>query len=328
MRNRIQGASISVCFRPRAGKRYKHNRVTSILKASGYQVTERSDGPLDIESGSVLWILGNANWFPKVFRQLESTPQSRRPLVVLWHFEPLPPPKESKLSWPRLNLREIGKILLRDARATDVYTNYFRLRRLVQKGLPDLLVVSTLSRHEFLAEKGIAATWVPLGYSKSIGQDMELQRDINVLFLGALNIPRRKRNITHLRRRGVNILTMGSWSDPTCWGDNRTRLLNRTKIFLNILRFPGELSGLRLILGMANKALVISEPMYNPAPFVPGKHYINATIKEMPEIIRYYLTHEYERKRIVNEAYLFVTQELTMERSVSRILELIRERFN
>jgi hypothetical protein len=213
-------------------------------------------------------------------------------------------------------------------RITDVYTNYFRLRRLAQKGLPHLLVASTPGRCAFLVERGIPAHWVPLGYDPSRGHDMGLPRDVDTLFLGELNIPRRRRLIRRLRRHGVNLLTMGSWSDPACWGENRTRLLNRTKLFLNIQRHPGELPDTRLILGMANKALVISEPIYHPAPYVPGKHYISATIEEMPEVISYYLAHDSERERIVNEGYRFMTQELTMARSVSRILELITEQIN
>jgi hypothetical protein len=272
-----------------------------------------------------MWIQGNANWFPVICRQLAAKPKPERPRVILWHSEPLPPPKAAGLPWPRLYWREIVKILCRDARATDVYTNYFRLRRLAQKGLPDLLVASTLGRRAFLVERGIPAHWVPLGYEPSHGHDLSLPRDIDVLFLGDLNIPRRRRIITRLRRRGVNLLAMGSWSDPAYWGENRTRLLNRAKIFLNLQRYAGDLAGLHLILGMANKALVISEPIYHPAPYVPGQHYISATIEEMPQVIRYYLTHDAERECVVNEGYRFVTQELTMARSVSRILGLLKE---
>jgi spore maturation protein CgeB len=79
---------------------------------------------------------------------------------------------------------------------------------------------------------------------------------------------------------------------------------------------------------MANKALVISEPIYNSAPYIPGKHYISATIEEMPEVIAYYLAHDHEREYIANEGHRFVTQEVTMARSVSQILELIRNRID
>ena len=302
--------------------------VTSLLEEAGHHVRQVREGPLDLVANGVVWILGNANRFPVLCRQLAAMPKFGRPLVILWHTEPLPPPKAAGLPWPRLSLREIARILRRDVRATDVYTNYFRLRSLARKGLPDLLVAPTLGRREFLAERGIPAHWVPLGSDPSRGYDMGLSRDIDVLFLGTLEVPRRRRIIKRLRRSGINLLAMGSRFDPACWGENRTRLLNRTKIFLNISRFPGELPDTRLILGMANKALVISEPIYNPAPYILGTHYLSAPIEELPEVIRYYLTHGDERERIVNEGHRFVTQEVTMARSVSRILELIRTHIN
>ena len=117
--------------------------------------------------------------------------------------------------------------------------------------------MQTLDRREFLAERGISAHWVPLGYDASRGYDMGLPRDIGVLFLGTLNVPRRRQILERLRSRGVNLAVMGSPSDPACWGENRTRLLNRTKILLNLARSPGQLPDTRRILGMANRALVI-----------------------------------------------------------------------
>ncbi|MGE0683717.1 MAG: glycosyltransferase [Candidatus Binatia bacterium] len=302
--------------------------VTLVLEEAGHRVTQVSDGPLDLRADGVVWMLGNVNRFPLICRQLTSTPRSERPFVLLWHTELLPPPKGAGLPWPRLHVREIVAILRRKVYATDVYTNYFRLCALARKGLPDLLLAPTLDRYEFLIERDISAYWAPLGYDPSRGYDMGLPRDIDVLFLGTLDIPRRKRIIKHLRRGGVDLLTMGSRFDPTCWGEDRTRLLNRTKIFLNISRGPGQLPDTRLILGMANRALVISEPIYNPAPYVPGKHYISAAIEDLPEMIAYYLTHDYERERIANEGHRLVTQEVTMARSVSRILELVREQLH
>ena len=302
--------------------------VTASLEEVGHHVTQVRDGRLDLMANSIVWILGNANRFPLICRQLMAMPKPERPFVLLWHIEPLPPPQAAKLPSPRLHLREIVRILRRTVYATDVYTNYFRLRHLAQKGLPDLLIAATLGRYEFLIERGLPAHWVPLGYDPSRGHDMGLTRDIDVLFLGTLEIPRRRRLLKRLGRSGVNLLVMGSQSDPACWGENRTRLLNRTKIFLNVSRLPGELPDTRLILGMANKTLVISEPIYNSAPYVPGKHYISAPLADLPEVIDYYLTHDDERERVVNEGYRLVTQELTMTGSVTRILGLIRERIS
>ena len=301
------------------------NYIGAFLNEAGYHITHvTSDKPFKIDSKGVVLIIGNANWYPNIYRQLKSLPEFRRPSVILWHTEPLPLPKNSGFPcWPRLHLWEIKKILLRDAKATDPYSNYFRLQRMKRKKLFKLLVVSTQSRCEFLKENGIPASWIPLGYEPSYGHNMDLCRDIDVLFLGNLAIARRKRLVKRLLQLGINLETMGSWYDPTFWGENRTRLLNRTKIFLNFPRFPGDFSGSRLILGMANNALVISEPMYKPAPFIPGKHYISASIEEMPKFIDYYLSNKVKREQISMEGHQFIIHEVTMKSSVSHLLKLI-----
>lgn len=131
-----------------------------------------------------------------------------------------------------------------------------------------------------------------------------------------------------MRRNGVDLLTLGSWTDKGLWGEDRTHLLNRTKIFLNIhkQKAHGELNSNRLILGMANNALVISEPIHEPQPFEPGKHFISVPLEQMPDVINYYLKNEDERTRIASEGHRFVTEEMTMARAVKRILHLISER--
>jgi spore maturation protein CgeB len=77
-----------------------------------------------------------------------------------------------------------------------------------------------------------------------------------------------------------------------------------------------------MILGMANKSLVVSEPIVYPEPYVPGEHYVSASLEDMPDVIRYYLANESERERIADAGHKFVTTELTFDRSVSRVLEL------
>jgi len=322
----LRKLTITLCFRTFAHNQGELHGITSYLAAAGCRVTQAGDGPLRLRADEAVWIYGNVNGFPALCRQLAATPQAERPLVVVWHIEPLPPPKATGLPWPRPHLRELGKILLRHANANDVYTNYWRLRSLARQGLPDVLAVSTRAGCQFLAERGTVAHWVPFGYDPSYGHDLNLPRDIEVLFLGEHHIPRRRRLIEGLRRQGINLLAVGSWSDPAYWGENRTRLLNRAKIVLNLQRYPGALSGLRFILAMANKALAVSEPIYDPAPYVPGKHYVSASPEDFPRVIRYYLTHEDERAAIADEGHRLVTQELTLARSVEQLLALTRVR--
>jgi hypothetical protein len=77
-----------------------------------------------------------------------------------------------------------------------------------------------------------------------------------------------------------------------------------------------------MLLGMANKALIISEPIYNSDPYVSGKHYVTATLEEMPGVIDYYLTHPEERAAITEAAHRYITKELKLK-TMPRLFDLI-----
>lgn len=294
------------------------------LGQSGWTIRPGFDGSRELLLEPVILILGTAAWFPKLCRELERRSDSDRPFVAIWHSEPLPSPRASLLPAARLHLRELTKIVLRDPRATDPRTNARRIVRLHEQGLPHLLAVSTPERKDFLAEQGIDSHWIPFGYRPEHGRDLGLERTIDVLFLGAGDVPRRKQAIRVLARHGIDVVEVGGWKKGQgVWGERRIELLNRTRILLNFARQPGQLSGLRLIVGMANKTLVVSEPLWKPDPFVPGTHFVQAPLDEMADTIRYYLDHEDERERIAEQGHRFVTQELLYEDSIARLVQLI-----
>ena len=279
--------------------------VTQLL--GGFEVEQRDDGPLDdLLPEHVVWIWGCANWFPRAMRSLVSRPAAARPATVLWHVEPFPLPRDSGQHWPRPTARELAKIVLRDSRASDVYSNYFTLRRLISRGI-DALVAH-------------------FGYSKDYGGLLELERDIDVLMLGTMNVPHRRHVVRSLRRAGVPVLTAGDYRDPALWGESRTELVNRAKIMLSVGRFPGTLVGVRFQIAMACGALIVSEPPYDPAPYIPGEHFAQASVDDMPAAIERSLTDEPERLRITTAAHRFVTTELTIERSFARLLDIVAGR--
>jgi len=316
-------ADVIVCRRQGISAKRLHP-ITDYLHTKGLSVAETRDGALPPSVPKAFLLLNNPNWYPKLLAQLKAMPRPERPFVMIWHTEPLPPPKRSGLRRPRLHLREIAKIVLRDRRATDVYTNFLRLKNLHRNGLPDLLAVSTQARQEFLSSHNMPAHWVPMGYNPSNhGSPLGLNRDIDVLFLGTRDVPRRVRLLRRLASAGIRVHQKGSWVDPDCWGHKRNELINRAKIFLNLQRYEGDLSGLRMILAMANRALVVSEHIYRPAPYVPGKHYISVPIDEMHKAIQHHLERDEERERITDEAYRFISREVTWESSARKILELL-----
>ena len=296
------------------------------LAELGHEVTVDSDGKVDLSRHDVVLLWNNPGWFPEARRQLRSSARAERPLIATFHAEPLPPPKASGL--PRYtapNAAELARIVRRDPGATDIYTNAVTLRRIVREGWLDLLFATSLEKVEYLEEQGIRSWYVPYGYHPSYGTILGLERTIDVLFLGDRGPRRRRRLLRYLRAQGIDVDARGSWSDPSLWGESRSRLLNQTKIVVHLQRYPGKVAAMRLVLALANGAMVVAEPCYRPDPFVPGVHYAEAPVAELPDLIRYYLEHDEERERIVAAGHRLVTEELTFERSAQKVLEVIRE---
>jgi len=311
----------------RTRRPYRQRPFLRLLEASGIAIRPFGHVEWQPEFGTILLVLGNLNWYPAVRRRLLTAPVPELPKVIIWHYEPLPLPRAAGVGWPWLDHREIVKILLRDPRATDPYTNFFLLRRLHRRGLPHRLLVSTVEWVEFLREHGIPAEHLPLGYDPGQGRDLGLQRDIDVLFLGASSL-RRRLKLAYLHWRGIKVTALGDWNNRAYWGENRVRLINRARIFLNIPRFAAQFTRLRFTLGAANKALIVSEPLYNSAPFEPGKHYVAAPYREMPEVIHYYLSHEEERRKIAEEGYRLAVEQCLLSDSIDRLAECIRQLSN
>jgi hypothetical protein len=188
-------------------------------------------------------------------------------------------------------------------------------------GLPDVLAVTSARRVQWLRTLGIEAIHVPTGYGRTHGRDLGLTRDIPVAWIGSrggLLGERRFRVLNRitkdLARRGVAVQ---HWFE--LHGEERTEVLNRTKILLNLLKSSQDFTGHRLLLGAANKALVASEPMVDSEPLQPGRHMIQAPVAELADRIVYYLEHEDERRRITEAAYELATTRLSMPRALETI---------
>jgi spore maturation protein CgeB len=67
--------------------------------------------------------------------------------------------------------------------------------------------------------------------------------------------------------------------------------------------------------------MVISEEMGDTTPFVPGRHFGQAGLDGLADLVEYYLGHDSERQAVVREALQFITRELTFRDSVTRILD-------
>lgn len=215
----------------------------------------------------------------------------------------------------------------RRAHLSDLEADARRFRRLewieraVGDGWLDRVAVSAPERAGVLSDRGIRATFIPIGYHPAMGTDREQERDLDAVFLGGAT-PYRDGILPRLRvdlaGKGVNLVV----PPPPVFGEKRSVLLNRARVVLNIHREGGfwELSRLRLLYAMACGASVVSEPVTDPTPFVEGSHFVTAGPDRLPDVTAALVRDESRRRGIVEEARRLLTTELTMERSAAALV--------
>lgn len=265
-----------------------------------------------------------------------------RPLIF-WYSEPLPPP-----SWPSRWIYFLAKLRLRFETRTEgqaIYTPRIlnrsllgggRLRAICEmKWLEDLgwlrLLAVFTKRHQILfGGWGLPTTTIPMGYDSSFGSDMGLRRDIDVVFLGSIQDRRRRRivpqMITAMKNRGIKVVIKdGSSEHGYVFGSERAKLLNRTKILINIMRQPWDDLIYRALLTAPNGAMILSEPVLDSGPFVAGEHFAISNPTEMTEAVGYYLNNYPERRRITTAAYNLITTDLTMRKMAEKLINTWQE---
>lgn len=166
--------------------------------------------------------------------------------------------------------------------------NFERLaavERLVARGWIDHVLVSSPAAARTLAARGIEAQYQPVCRHRDMGRDLGRSRDIPVLFLGTVKdhrAVRLQRLAGALAARNVPLTIV----DRACFGEDRTTLLNRARIVVNLHQYPWHLERIRMFLAMANGALLVSErPVADPEPFEVGTHLLAADTEGLADAI-------------------------------------------
>ncbi|MSP13208.1 MAG: glycosyltransferase family 1 protein [Chloroflexi bacterium] len=281
------------------------------------------------------------SWVPLI-NQLLAYPAAQRPVFILWLWEELPNPDlpdwllycagtaRSLLERGAYHRRENGAWVLKSrldwltskASRLRYYGDLHWLRR---AGLLSVLAVCSPWTGQYLRERGFNPFVTYLGAAAEWGGDLALVRDIPVLWIGKTGSNRRGRLLrqirAELRRRGIEIFMVDGIEHPYVFGAERTALLNRTKVILNLLRQPWDDNSLRFYLAALNRALIVTEPTLPHTQFVPDQHLVETPIAKMADTICYYLSHEEANRRIVDKAYEMVTTEWTLSKVVELILK-------
>ena len=263
-------------------------------------------------------------------RQLIAIPEARRPAFIFWQIEPLPNPAQPK--WlikalgklrsriERLATRQVGKGEWQVLPGWRLLTSKaFRYRYcgdllwLQEEGVLTLLVMGSHPNSDFLRELGLDSFQPPSpSFREGWGADLNLKRDVPVLWLGKSATRRRRRYLERVRRDlralGIEMMVIDGIENPYIFGEARTRLLNRTSIVLNLLRNTWDSHAARFQLAAMNRALVVSEPCLEHTGFRAGEHFVVAPVGEIARTIQQYLENEEERRQIADRAYDLISK--------------------
>ncbi len=298
------------------------------------------DAIWDFEGLDFIVTYGPMQSMVRVIQRLTS--MGRVPPLFIWFTEQVPPPHFSTIA-TNLAARfrysfecslcclgsHIGRALLRSNRGGRLLA-LGELIELKRRNLKSLIGVFTDTNRIFLQRHGLSGKLIPMGYHPSFGRDLRLDRDLDVVFIGSTRDRRRRQLISDLQERfwkkGITfVIKDGSPEHGSVWGKERARLLNRTKIMLNIARQPWDDPVFRLLLTAPNKALLLSENLLatSTGPFHSGEHFAMAPLEELVDVTEYYLKSEKERRRITNQAYEFVTTKLTMAKMAQKAIHAL-----
>lgn len=225
--------------------------------------------------------------------------------------------------------REIGHSLPSVLRDLDIVSCLYVMRACAwcaenrPERLFDFVFTSTIPQQQFFVRRGIPADFAPIGYHPGMGCNLGRRRDIEVVFIGYIQNRRRATILRDIQRslaaRGVHLVI----AERGWYGAQRTDLLNRARVSLNLVNYPWDLPALRFLLSMGCGALVVSEPLEETTPYKAGEHFIQADIPALTETICYYLERESEREAISRTAYDFLRQECTLQTTMARLMERV-----
>jgi hypothetical protein len=323
--------------------RVNNMMVTGILRAVVYLDHEAVKFHYDarLPSGlDAVIICGPFGTMAPLIKQLAACPKSQRPLLVYIMTEQLPNPSlpewwrrasgaiRSRLDRLAYQEDESGQWkqhpwLKHLASSSQRYRYYGDLLWMKRQGILSVLALSSLWTADFLRARGFDPMILPPSVIQ--GEDLKLERDIPVLWLGKTGSSRRanilKQIRSDLKARGVDMMVIDGVENPYVFGDQRTILLNRAKIVLNVLREKWDDNSMRYVLAAPCRALIVTEPTLCHSPFLPGVHLVEAPLPQLADTICHYLTHEEERLQITERAYQLIMQESGLDK-----MRLILER--
>jgi Glycosyl transferases group 1 len=294
------------------------------------------------DNTEIVFLQGPYGPLSPLIQQLSNHPPQRRPVFVYWFQQSLDfrrpewlrmflAKRFSELSHNRKNLdidpKSFGSVPTKSMRSRGTRLGYLGdLLWLKQNNLLDVLALSSTIYADYLHSLGIDSVIVPRGYHPSYGKQLNLKRDIPLVWMGKMRTRRRRKILINLfsemKKHGKEMKIFDGVNNPFIFGETRTEILNRTWFVANVF-FSGptdELS-IRFFISGANGAVIITEPGLNKYPFIPGTHLVEAPVSEMTDKILYYLDHPHEWQEISHNMRSLIQNELTLRKSINQLLD-------
>ena len=334
---------------PHRNERNGINEVISDeLNALGYRSVHFQIGSLIPDIAEVVFSFGPYGKFLTIPHQLAKLPPGKKPIFVHWNTEGIP---DLRIPWKIMSSIAgwrswVGRV--QDSRngskripGTErlfslIESRMLRFRYLGdyyyshRRGWLDIFADTSEVYAEIHRRHGLPTIVAPWGATPQWYKELGLERDIDVLWMGTRGTRRRSRILDRLRSEleanGVRMHVADGIENPFIFGDERTYYLNRSRITLNITRTWYDDNFSRIALAAPNRSLIVSEPVLSHCPsFVAGTHYVSVPVEKLAETILYYLEHEEERLRIVNNVYHMVTTKLVFRDSIKSIMDAVTQ---
>jgi hypothetical protein len=298
-----------------------------------------SNLPTDID---FLLTFGPYNRILPVWEKSARSGLARRPIVIHWNTEGMPdlriPPRVVRaLGAMRSKIGRMGHsgsgvddflyslgVVSKLDRAFQRYRFHGDYEYALRKGWLHVLSDSSHIYSQIRSKIGVPTLYAPWGASQRWYEDLGLERDLDVLWMGIRGSQRRSRILdqvfTELKSKGLKVHIADNREKPFIFGEERTRHLNRAKITLNITRTWYDDNFSRLTMACSNRSLVVSEPVLpHCIEFKENVHYVSAKPEDLADTIVYYLEHEEQRRKIVDKAYRLMMTELKFEKSLRKM---------
>ncbi len=143
--------------------------AAEILRELGFEVRLVTESAVDLSPDKILLVRGSPLWYRRTLAHVAALEPDERPCVVVWHTEALPMPSAFGLPSERLTAREVAKILLRDRRINDHYSNARYFRHLSLLHVTTAVAVANRAYQAYLARRASNRSSSRLAITRATG---------------------------------------------------------------------------------------------------------------------------------------------------------------